>query len=38
MELMTEKVMAYMILAGILGFLQDRILLVVERILLKWKR
>lgn len=30
--------MAYMIMAGIVGFLMDRIVLVLEGILLRWKR
>ncbi len=30
--------MAYMIMAGIVGFLMDRVVLVLEGILLRWKR
>lgn len=30
--------MAYMAIAGLLGFFQDRILLVFESMLLRWKR
>ncbi len=36
--MLTEKVIAYMILAGVFGFLQDRVLLVVESVLLRWKQ
>ena len=36
-RLQTEKVIAYMILSGLIGFLIDTILVGVERILLKWK-
>jgi len=36
-RLQTEKVMAYMILSGLIGFLIDTLLVGVERILLKWK-
>lgn len=30
--------MAYMILAGLVGFLMDRIVLVLESVLIRWKR
>ncbi len=30
--------MAYMILVGVLGFAQDRIVLLLETVLLRWKR
>ncbi len=30
--------MAYMILVGVLGFVQDRIVLMLETVLLRWKR
>lgn len=30
--------MAYMILVGVLGFVQDRIVLLLETVLLRWKR
>ena len=30
--------MAYMIMAGIVGFLMDRIVLVLESVLLRWKQ
>ena len=30
--------MAYMIMASIVGFLMDRVVLVLEGILLRWKR
>lgn len=38
MDMSTETVMAYMAIAGLLGFFQDRILLVFESMLLRWKR
>ena len=34
----TTAIMAYMIMAGIVGFLMDRIVLVLEGILLRWTR
>jgi ABC-type nitrate/sulfonate/bicarbonate transport system permease component len=37
MDMITEKVMAYMVLAGVLGFAQDRILLLIETFLMRWK-
>ncbi len=30
--------MAYMVLVGVLGFAQDRLVLLVETVLLRWKR
>jgi ABC-type nitrate/sulfonate/bicarbonate transport system permease component len=33
----TSKVIAYMIIAGLIGFLIDAIMVLIERILLKWK-
>ena len=30
--------MAYMALVGILGFVQDRLVLLLEAVLLRWKR
>ena len=30
--------MAYMILVGVVGFAQDRIVLLLETVLLRWKR
>lgn len=30
--------MAYMILVGVLGFAQDRLVLLLETVLLRWKR
>ena len=30
--------MAYMVLEGVLGFAQDRLVLLVETVLLRWKR
>lgn len=38
MDMSTETVMAYMLITGILGFLQDRILVLLEASLLRWKR
>lgn len=37
-DMSTETVMAYMLITGILGFLQDRLLLMAESALLRWKR
>ena len=37
-QLDTTAIMAYMIMAGIVGFLMDRVVLVLEGILLRWKR
>lgn len=37
-QLDTTKIMAYMILAGLVGFLMDRIVLVLESIIIRWKR
>lgn len=34
----TDVVMAYMAMSGVLGFLQDRAVLVLETVLLRWKR
>lgn len=36
-RLQTEKVIAYMILAGVIGFLIDTIMVLVEKILLRWR-
>lgn len=36
-RLQTEKVIAYMILAGVIGFLIDAVMVLVEKILLRWK-
>lgn len=33
----TSTIMAYMLLAGLIGFAIDRIMLLIESILLKWK-
>ena len=33
-----QIVIAYMLIAGLLGFLQDRILIFLESLLLRWKR
>ena len=30
--------MAYMVLVGVLGFAQDRLVLLVETVVLRWKR
>ena len=35
--MVTERCICYMLLAGILGFAQDRLILVVEKLLLRWK-
>lgn len=36
-RLQTEKVIAYMILAGVIGFLIDTVMVLVEKILLRWR-
>lgn len=36
-RMQTEKVIAYMIIAGLIGFLIDTIMVLIEKILLKWK-
>ena len=36
--MVTERCIAYMFVAGILGFVQDRIILVIESLLLRWKK
>ena len=37
-QLDTTAIMAYMILAGVVGYLMDRIVLVLESIIIRWKR
>jgi len=36
-KMLTEKVIAYMVIAGNIGFLIDMIMVFFERMLLKWK-
>lgn len=36
-DLATEKVIAYMIIAALIGFLIDTILVQIEKLLLRWK-
>ena len=36
-RLQAEKVLAYMVIAGLIGFLIDTILVLCERVLLSWK-
>jgi len=36
-RLQTDKVVAYMVIAGLIGFLIDTILVFIERMLLRWK-
>ncbi len=36
-KMQTEKVIAYMVIAGIIGFLIDTIMVLCEKILLRWK-
>ena len=36
-KMQTEKVSAYMVIAGIIGFLIDTVMVLCEKILLKWK-
>ena len=33
----TERVIAYMVIAGLIGYLMDTILVLCERALLRWK-
>ena len=37
-KMQTEKVIAYMVIAGIIGFLIDTVMVLCEKILLKWKQ
>jgi ABC-type nitrate/sulfonate/bicarbonate transport system permease component len=37
-QLDTTAIMAYMFIAGIVGFMMDRLVLVLEDVLLRWKR
>ena len=37
-QLDTTAIMAYMLIAGLVGFLMDRFVLVLEDVLLRWKR
>jgi len=36
-RLQTEKVIAYMILAGVIGFLIDAVMVLAEKVLLRWR-
>lgn len=36
-RLETEKVIAYMVIAGLIGYLIDTILVLCEKLLLRWK-
>lgn len=36
-KMQTEKVIAYMVIAGIIGFLIDTVMVLCEKVLLKWK-
>lgn len=36
-RMQTEKVIAFMVIAGLIGFLIDTIMVGIERILLKWR-
>lgn len=36
-KMQTDKVIAYMIIAGVVGFLIDAIMVLVEKFLLKWR-
>ena len=36
-KMQTDKVIAYMVIAGIIGFMIDTIMVLCERFLLKWK-
>ena len=37
-KMQTEKVIAYMIIAGLIGFLIDTIMVFAEKVLLRWTR
>ncbi|HJB55939.1 MAG TPA: nitrate ABC transporter substrate-binding protein [Candidatus Flavonifractor intestinipullorum] len=37
-QLNTTSIVAYMIIAGLVGFFMDRIVLVLESVLLRWKQ
>lgn len=37
LQMKTETIMALMIIAGLIGFGIDRVMLLIETILLKWK-
>lgn len=36
-QMETDVVIAYMIIAGVIGFLIDFVMVMVERVLLKWR-
>ena len=36
-DMNTATVIAYMVIAGVIGFLIDIVMLMVERVLLKWR-
>ena len=36
-KMQSEKVISYMIIAGLIGFLIDTIMVVAEKVLLKWR-
>lgn len=36
-KMQTEKVIAYMIIAGLIGFLIDTIMVLAEKVLLRWR-
>jgi len=36
-KMQTEKVIAYMVIAGLIGFLIDTVMVLTERFLLRWK-
>lgn len=36
-KMQTEKVIAYMVIAGIIGFLIDIVMVYAEKILLRWR-
>lgn len=38
LDMSTSTVIAYMLIAGLIGFLQDRVLIWLESVLLRWKR
>ena len=36
-KMQTEKVIAYMVIAGLIGFLIDTLMVLAEKVLLKWR-
>lgn len=36
-KMLTDKVIAYMVIAGLIGFFIDTIMVLMERVLLRWR-